>query len=71
MSNPFRGHKILKYEVHIKGDTNWCFLFSGKTRRSAELYLKNVGMRGQFKFSRVRLIDGLNHREDLYEIAKT
>lgn len=70
--NPFSGHKILHYEVRLKQNKKdgWHFMYRSKTRKDAERFIVNAAFRGSYLLSRIRLIDGLNHKEDLRESAK-
>lgn len=72
MKNPFSGHKILHYEVRLKQSEKdgWHFLHRSKTRKAAERFIITSVLRGSYLLSRIRRIDGLNHKEDLRECAK-
>lgn len=72
MGNPFKGHRILHYEVRLKQNAKdgWHFMHRSKTRKGAEKWIISAAFRGNYLLSRIRLIDGLAHKEDLREIAK-
>lgn len=73
MKNPYAGHKILCYEVRLKQNPKdvWHFMLRSKTRKGAERFITSAALRGTYLLSRIRLIDGLNHKEDLRESAKS
>lgn len=70
MKNPFSGHKILRYVAYIKRESGWYEVYGHKKRKIVERNLKNTLIKGQWLFSRIRLVDNVEYREDIYEIAK-